>query len=281
MATTDTILVGYDGSADSQRALDWAAEAARSRNAPLRVVVATGSLNQLPYDLRQQVRADVDHTRKEVESRLSAIDDVSTSVDVAEGAASHALLEAAKDAALVVLGARGHGALSGVLLGSVSQHVSRHASCPVVVVRQPYDDDATAVVVGVDGSDDGDKALAFAFDLAQRENRPLVAVHGWRSIATGPGLAAGYYGVPMDLESDAAEQLLRETLEQWRDKYPEVSVTSHAVAQPPAHVLADASQQAAIVVVGSRGRGAFTGLLLGSVGQAVLQRAQCPVVIAR
>lgn len=270
MTTEDTFLLGYDGSADSRRALDWAALAATSRNAALRVLVATRSLS---------LREDVEGIHTDVVSRLSAVEGVSSTVDVVDGVPSHALLDAAKDAALVVLGASGHGALSGVLVGSVSQHVSRYAPCSVAVIRQAYDTEATAVVVGVDGSEDGDKALEVAFELAQRESRPLVAVHAWRPAA--PPVGAVRVIGEMDVESSTAEQVLQETLERWTGKYPEVSVKSFAVPQLPAHALADASQQAAVVVVGSRGRGAFAGLLLGSVGQAVLQRAQCPVIIAR
>lgn len=206
-------------------------------------------------------------------------------MDIVDSAASHALLDAARGADLVVLGARGHGVMSGVLVGSVSQHVSRHAPCAVAVIRQAYDAEARAVVVGVDGSKDGKKALEYAFELAHLESRPLVAMHSWRPVSPpaspAPALS-GYYGLPTDLESSAAaDRVLRQSLKQWTGEYPQVSVTSLTVPQLAADTLADASRRAAIVVVGSRGRGAFAALLLGSVGQAVLERAECPVVIAR
>jgi nucleotide-binding universal stress UspA family protein len=161
------------------------------------------------------------------------------------------------------------------VLGSVSQHVTRHASCPVVVVRAPYHPDAERVVVGVDGSTGSRKALEFAFDHASRSGAPVTAIHAWRDGARGDAREG------LVEEIRAAERILAEALAGFADQYPDVKVTTEAVPVVPQRVLADASQAASLVVVGSRGLGAFAGLLLGSVSQSVLHHAQCPVAVVR
>jgi len=181
-----------------------------------------------------------------------------------------------------VVGARGHGAVTGLLLGSVSQHVSRHAPCPVVVVREQADPKARRIVVGVDGSPSGDNAIGFAFDAASRNEAPLVAIHAWHDVTASRVVGPSYAALANVAERIAAgERLLAEALAGWAEKYPDVTVTREAIPVHPARVLADATEHAALVVVGSRGRGEFTGLLLGSVSQAVLHHARCPVAVAR
>jgi nucleotide-binding universal stress UspA family protein len=162
-----------------------------------------------------------------------------------------------------------------VVLGSVSQHVTRHASCPVVVTRTPYHPDSKRVVVGVDGSNGSRKALAFAFDHASRSGSSVAAIHAWRN------LARGFPGEGLIEEIQAAERVLAEALAGFADQYPDVEVSAEAIPIAPQRALADASQAAELVVVGSRGLGAFAGLLLGSVSQSVLHHAQCPVAVVR
>ncbi len=269
MTPLNTILLGYDGSADSQRAFDWAAATARSMGSELRVVVASETRSRTSHERRRWSVEGAEAVRDEAQARLAAAEGITGSVDIVDGPAADVLLDAAPQAGLVVLGARGYGAISGALMGSVSQQLTRHAPCPVAVIREPLNADATAVAVGVDDSPDGGKALEFAFELASLEGRTLIAAHGWGGATEGASDFA------------AAEAATERTLAPWRAKYPNVQVTPRTVSQAPVDALADASEQVALVVVGSRGRGAMAGLWLGSVGQTVLQRAQCPVVIAR
>jgi nucleotide-binding universal stress UspA family protein len=136
------------------------------------------------------------------------------------------------------------------------------------------------VLVGVDGSDHTEAALELAFGSAVRFGAPLVALHTWWARPVQTLKDRGRY-VPADVEA-AAGRLLRSAVEPWRRKYPRVTVDERLVhGLNPAEELIDASKNAALTVVGSRGRGGFAGLLLGSVSMSVVQRANCPVAVAR
>ena len=273
------IVVGYDGSSDSERALDWAVTAAVQRSCPLRLVAVRD------YDSPRWLPERAEDARHRAVQQLSTVDQAGkvavTLVEPFEEPATQALLRQASDARMMVLGARGHGVLSGLLMGSVSQHLSRHAECSVVIVREPHDAKDTRVVVGFDDSHGSQRALEFGFDAASRSGASLTVIHGWRR-STG-GSAGVYLPMSQDIaeEVDSHTRRLHEAVGEWVAKYPDLDVTLEAIPLHPIRVLADASEHAALVVVGSRGRGAFAGLLLGSVSQGVLHHAACTVVIAR
>jgi nucleotide-binding universal stress UspA family protein len=196
------------------------------------------------------------------------------------GAAAAVLLAETQTAAMVVLASRGLGGFSGMLVGSVAVQVSAHGQCPVVVVKGEWGRPGP-VVVGVDGSPAGGRAVGFAFEFASFAGLPLTAVQAYRFPVTGePGdMLPLVYDVDQLAEEEAA--VLGEALAGWRERFPDVPVRSAVTRARPARALVDASEQAGIVVVGSRGRGGFTGLLLGSVSHAVLHHASCPVAIVR
>jgi nucleotide-binding universal stress UspA family protein len=151
-----------------------------------------------------------------------------------------------------------------------------------VVVREPADAQTSRIVVGVDGSPSAGRAIGFAFDAASWSGAPLVALHAWHDLATSPVVGPTYMALADVAQRTAAgERLLAEALAGWPEKYPDVTVTPEAIPVHPARALADASEHAALVVVGSRGRGEFTGLLLGSVSQAALHHARCSVAVVR
>jgi nucleotide-binding universal stress UspA family protein len=181
---------------------------------------------------------------------------------------------------MLVVGSRGRGRAGEVFLGSVSQHVARHATCPVVVVRKTPPEHARRIVVGIDGSADSTAALEFACRRAERTGEVVAARYGWR-----PGrVDLDYHGqLPHDLgqKQEAADVLLGEAVAGVRAEHPDVVLEAEAVPVDPRDLLVDASGTASLVVTGSRGRGAFTGQLLGSVSHDVLQRAQCPVAVVR
>ncbi|MGH3483669.1 MAG: universal stress protein [Nocardioidaceae bacterium] len=136
-AAAAPIVVGYDGSSDSERALDWAINAAAQRSCPLRLVAVRDY--ESPRWLPQRAE---DARHRAVQQLLTADHPGEVPVTVVEPfeePATHGLLREASDARMMVLGARGHGVLSGLLMGSVSQHLSRHADCSVVIVREPHD----------------------------------------------------------------------------------------------------------------------------------------------
>ncbi len=278
--STQRLIVAYDGSADADRGLDWAVEYARARGLQIEVFASSGDLEYLPERTSTQADELVDHWLEQAGARLQEAGSSDWKTTSSKGKVVPDLIEASADAALLVLGAQGHGVLGGMVLGSVSQHLTRHASCPVVVVRGARAPRSSRVVVGVDGSTASTEALKFAASHAELTGGPLVVVHG-----------RGMTGIngPFDVdvapavanEMDAAERLLAEAVAGLGEQYPDLEVELQPMPVPAVRALADASTTAALVVVGTRGRGGFMGLLLGSVSSSVLQHAQCPVAVVR
>ena len=281
------IVVGVDGSSDSDRAVEWSLLEAQLSGAPL---VLLHSIPRPPGaghdDAMPETRERSDRAIAHSEALATEYHGVSFSRRRMEALGltpAAAMVEASETAAIVVVGARGHGGFAGLLLGSVSQHAARHAACPVVTVRAPKDPGSHRVVVGVDGSVPAEKALTYALSHAQRRNREVTAILAWR----GPTLHG--IGVAVPIAPDARQQQqqqrhqdeLEEWLAPWRKKFPDVKLDGEAIPGHAGRLLIDASEHAALIVVGSRGQGAFTGLLLGSVSQAVLDHARCPVAVVR
>jgi nucleotide-binding universal stress UspA family protein len=175
------------------------------------------------------------------------------------------LMENAGAGSLIVVGSRGHGGLGNLLLGSTSLQLATHAAGPVVVVRGRTDGGIAPVVVGTDGSAGADIAVGAAFEAAAERGSFLTAVHADHGRADGAD------------PRTATEATLRP----WREKYPDVPVETVLTPGDAASVLTALSSTAQLVVVGTRGHGGFAGLLLGSVGQKLIQHAHCPVLIAR
>jgi nucleotide-binding universal stress UspA family protein len=280
------IVVGVDGSSDSDLAVEWALREAQLSGLPLVLLHSIprppGAGHDAMHEARERSDREVAHSR----ALANDYEGVSLSVRKMEALGltpAAAMVEASETAAVVVVGARGHGGFAGLLLGSVSQHAARHAACPVVTVRAPRDPDSHRVVVGVDGSVSAEKALTYALDHAQLRNSEVTAILGWR----GPTLHG--IGVAVPIAQDATQQQqqrhhqdqLEDWLAPWRTKFPDVKLVGEAIPGHAGRLLIDASQHASLVVVGSRGRGAFTGLLLGSVSQTVLDHAHCPVAVVR
>ena len=269
------VVVGYDGSGDSELALEWADELAAEQGRPLRVLISEVDPTQVLEATSDWHAAKMAQLEADARDWLAGARTRDSHVELATDPPTQALIDASARAATVVVGARGHSLLSGVVLGSVSQHVTRHASCPVVVVRRANHPDHSRIVVGVDGSSGSRKALEFAFDHASRTGASITAIHAWRNSGHT------YSGEGLVEEIRAAERILSEALAGFGDQYPDVKVTSEAIPVPPQRVLADASHSSALVVVGSRGLGAFAGLLLGSVSQSVLHHSHCTVAVVR
>lgn len=277
--STNRIVVGYDGDADARTALTWAARTALVTAQPIVVVIATASGELVPQHAllseKQAHEAKLSADRILSEALLTDV-----AVELHEGPTVPVLIEASSGAALLVVGSRGYGQMAGVLIGSVSQHVARHADCPVVVARPSHLQGPGRIVVGVDGSGGSDAAVIFACRRAEFTGEAVVLVHGWHDArATGTTRRE----IPTSYMQRIAEEerQLAEAVSGVRADYPDVHVETEAVPVAAWRALADASANASLVVVGSRGRGAFTGMLLGSVSQQVMQHAQCPVAIVR
>ncbi len=274
------VVVGFDGSSDGERGLEWAIRYAELRGLSVEVISTSGDLEYL----HERTAHNVDDLIRRWERQASELLQESSLTDwtatTSRGKAVPELLDASRTATLVVIGARGHGLLGGMLLGSVSQHVTRHAECPVVVVRGPRAARSNRVVVGVDGSEPAEAALRFGFEHAQALGGPVVAVHG-RAVSAINGPFDTSVSPTVSREMEEAESLLREAVSGLSEEYPDVGVELLAVPVPPVRAIADASANAALVAVGTRGLGGFLGLLLGSVSATVLQHAECPVAVVR
>jgi nucleotide-binding universal stress UspA family protein len=187
------------------------------------------------------------------------------------------LVELSEEAEMVVVGSNGRGAVGRVLLGSVSSGVVRSTKCPVAVIRadasfMPHSDQAP-VLVGIDCSPASELALAIAFDEASFRGVELTAFHAWSDVAV--------YQIPwLDWKSEA-EQSLAEYLAGWQERYPDVKVHRLLALDHPGRALIEESESAQLVVVGTHGRGALTGMLLGSVSNAVVHSVHTPVIVAR
>jgi nucleotide-binding universal stress UspA family protein len=281
------VVVGIDGSQSAMRAVRWAAAEAGRRRVPLRVVTAFGwTQGQMVGQIKMgSSYRDIllDQARRQlaeaVGSAERAVDGLEVEQQLIVGFPIPVLTAESRLAQLVVIGDRGLGGVTGLLLGSVATALSAHAVSPLVVVREDEDPDPSApIVVGVDGSPLSEAALAYAFEAAAAREVPLVAVHTWWDLFVDPVLE------PL-LDWDAIEsdehRTLAERLAGWSEKYPDMPVQRIVRRERPAHALVELSHRAQLVVVGSRGRGGVTGLLLGSVSHAVLHRARCPVAVVR
>lgn len=283
------LVVGVDGSAAAKVAVDWAARDAALRGAPLTLVhivsSVLGSLSQTPLPTgigkwqQQRAHEAVDEAMAVVAAVQRDAGPLDVRTEIYYSTAVPTLVDMSKGAAMVVVGSRGHGAM-GTLLGSVSAGVVQHAHCPVAVIHDedplmPHPAQAP-VLVGIDGSPASELATAIAFDEASRRGVDLIALHAWTEFGVGDLLGMNW--LEMKSSEDAA---LAERLAGWQESYPDVNIQRVVVCDHPGRTLVEHSEQAQLVVVGSHGRGGFSGMLLGSVSAAVVQSARMPVIVAR
>jgi nucleotide-binding universal stress UspA family protein len=288
-ATLSGLVVGVDGSVASYAAVGWAAREATMRRLPIKLVhVVAPTLmsstmapnHTITQEQEVKARQILDQGRRIVDERTpEAPPNVQPELRYAGVTAT--LVEASNNARMIVVGSRGLDAFGRQMLGSVSSGLLHHAHCPVAIVHDPdtaqreIRDDAP-VLVGIDGSSASEAATALAFDEASRRRVPLVALHAWSDVGVFPIL-----GMDWRVYRDEGEEVLGERLAGWQEIYPDVQVHRRLVCDVPARWLVDESERAQLVVLGSRGRGGFDGLRLGSVGSAVAQSARVPVIVVR
>jgi nucleotide-binding universal stress UspA family protein len=295
----NVIVVGIDGSESALIAARWAAHEAKLRGATLHLEmtysVQTGYAGpgaMIPPDLYDMARDGatfaLDQARKVV---LAAEPEVVITSRTGMESAFVALREASKTAAITVVGSHGMGVFTETLLGSIAMRIATHAHSPVVVVRTDPHDGPPAppvaadapVMVGVDGSAESELALAFALEEASLRAVALIAVRTWDEEPLDGFLRVYPLEVDRD-EMDAQEgKLLHEQVQRWGEKYPQVQITqSVRRGQPSGALLRYAAEVTpAILVVGSRGRGGFAGLLLGSTSHELIAYAGGPVAVIR
>jgi nucleotide-binding universal stress UspA family protein len=174
--------------------------------------------------------------------------------------------------------------LRGALLGSTALQVATHAPCPTIVVRdrgtRPTTSSPRPIVVGTDGSETSQNALAYAFAQADARGCELVIVHAWWLDLSGGRLIEVAATTAEQLEEEQ-RALLQQQVAGPASRHPDVVTHQVVVRDEPAAALTRLSAEAKLLVVGSRGRGGFRSLLLGSVSQRVLHMAECPVAVVR
>lgn len=287
------IVVGVDGSDVSKGAVSYAAKTAVGHGVGLHIVMSYSIPSALfaegitpPQQLLEQFEKEAEPVVQEaMKIAREVAPEVQISGAVAEGNPAQLLIEYSHEAKMIVLGSRGLGAFKGVVLGSVSSHVASHAYCPVIVTKADTQEPVNPngpIVVGVDGSDNSKKATEWAFAEAQARGTSVLAVHTWMD----PEVQAAAAGVILsdeDMNRLAQEQkdMLDNALAECTKRWPNVPVEGLVTEDRPTRVLVEQSETAQLVVVGSHGRGAFTGMLLGSTSRSLLQASLCPVMVVR
>ncbi|MFB7874479.1 universal stress protein [Nocardia sp. NPDC056064] len=284
----DAIVVGIDGSDGSTTAVRWAARVAADRDRALHLVHCTDPIaDRTPrsaydafiYATMQDIHLAAERILATArDDALAAAPGLTVTTELAAGHPARTLVTASAHAHLVVLGVRDS---AGTLahLGSTLLAVTAHAHGTVVIVRGPDPGRDGPVVVGVDGSDVGEPAIGAAFAEAAQRGAELVAVHAWSDLSRGQFAGTGYLELPIADLAVAEEALLAERLAGWTEQFPDVPVRREVEVFGPRERLAHWSRTAQLLVVGSRGRGGFRGLLLGSTSNWLVQHADCPVMV--
>lgn len=296
MTTQNSILVGVDGSLASIHALDWAIAQAKKSDASITIACSyslptfaaasiDGGFAALDdSSIQEGARAVLEGAAKRVQA-----EGIHVTAQIASGDPAGALVELSTGHSMVVVGTRGRSGFTERLLGTVSSALPAHSKCPVVVVPgHGLKDDGVLppiktierIVVGVDGSDTAQGALKSAVQQAKLWGAELVAVGGV-PLSKGAGVLA--WVVPSAVDHEEVLKGYAEKLDVIMDKVqqdnPDLKIRRIVLDGTGAELLTEFSQAADMLVVGSRGRGGFAGLLLGSTSQAVLHHSKCPVLV--
>ncbi|TQN30164.1 nucleotide-binding universal stress UspA family protein [Haloactinospora alba] len=290
------VVVGVDGSDSSRYALEWSGNEAALRGLGIRIVSAVGRIeadgpfgdlvgggDASAWSRSRDARALVDYAREWI---LRIFPELHVETRIATERPANALLAeaSADDAAAVVVGSRGLSGLAAAFIGSVGVELAADSPVPVVVMPKKHENVQGVkgrIIVGADGSEPSRRAVEFAFTQASQRGTEVVAVCAWQPMAA---FASSVGPVPPDaFDDDAVAESARRTAEQevsgMRERHPDVEVDIRAVRAHPVVALLEVGTPADLIVIGSRGRGGFAGLLLGSISQSVLHGAKGPVAI--
>jgi nucleotide-binding universal stress UspA family protein len=285
------LVAALDGSDKDRAVLAFAAREAQLLGSPLHLLTAqevhaglVGAWDAgfapigLEPELGEASAQIIDDARRAVRQRHP---DLAVTASQPWGTASQALVDASAEARLVVVGSGRKGTLERVLLGTTSLATAMHAACPVVVVGEDPGDMGRPVVVAVDGSDHSVRAATVAGDEAARRDVALVVVTTWW-LEVVDGIVVTEEGTPEWAQVEARYRAMVEhALQPVREKHPDLTVEVDLHNGRPVEAILDRARDAGLVVVGSRGRGGFAGMALGSVSHKVMQRSLVPVGIVR
>ncbi|GAB3480317.1 universal stress protein [Amycolatopsis cihanbeyliensis] len=281
------VVAGVDGSERALAAVRWAALTAAHEHAPLELVHAAGypdlyvgAATPPSQALQQRLRERGEESLSAAERLAEESAGVRARTRLEADSPVPLLLRASEAARMVVLGTSGRGGFVGLLLGSTTVALATHAHCPVVAVHGDPPETGP-VVVGVDGSGLSERATRHAFEQASLRGAELVAVHTWSDADTDVVFSAARMQFEWEPMEDAERRVLAERLAGWQAEFPDVVVRKVVARDRPRHQLLEWSERARLLVVGSRGRGGFRGLLLGSTSQALIHHASCPVMVVR
>ena len=268
------IIAGTDGSPESMRAVEWAAREATLRKATLRIVAIPVLPPRMipapatPGSVAGMVERSMRRALAAAAREAATLEpDLAIETQLLDGAPAQVLVEAAGEASMLVLGSRGSGGFSAMILGSVSRYVATHATVPVVVAREETMATHREIVVGVRDPAQSEVALGFGFEEAALRKARLLAVHSWSWPGSGP------------TEEPAEENShLEGAVATWREKFPEVEARQEVVHGHPGRVLSGLSARADLIVLGRHAPGGPHAPGVGSVTHAVLSHAHGPVV---
>jgi nucleotide-binding universal stress UspA family protein len=283
---TNLVVAGLDGSAMSAHVVEWAAAEAGRQHSVLRLVHAlpvTGYLRfaPVPDDLDTLLHVQGEELLAEAASTLRMTDPaLQVSTVLTSSDAVTALRQESEHARLTVIAAHGGSRIDGVVFGSVAFALASTNPAPVVIIGSGRIlNIAGPVVVGVDGSHSSDAAVAFAFNAAASRHVDLIAVHSWNDTVNEGAFSLHPAWVDPSVIEKQERFLLSARLAGCKEKYPEVTVRQQLVRSRPTRALSEYSMTAQLIVVGNRGRGGFSGMLLGSTSQALIAHSACPVVV--
>ncbi|RVW06365.1 universal stress protein [Rhodococcus spongiicola] len=293
MSATEAIVVAVDGSEAASNAVVWASRAAAVHQRRLHIVTAVhipAFYYSEPYlarsfqdELRDTARSRLDSAQVLARQTAEDIGSIDITTEQIDGRPAPTLIDLSKQAWMVVLGSHGHGEIAGLVVGSVTAAVAAHAECRVTVVRGRTLDGLPPtegpIVVGVDGSESCKPAVGAAFEEAAIRGANLIAVNVWSDVSVQPSLGATPDDPQWSRIQTGEEVVLSERLAGWKERYPDVTVERVVARDRPVRVLSEYAEQAQLIVVGTRGRGGFRGMLLGSTSRAMLHTADCPVLI--